>query len=322
MENKIKKYSYNIIRNCLKKYFTNNLGKVVEHEDKIVCYVKRTNVKKENYHYNISCHNIRKKDKELAEKYNLNKPICYIIEGLEFKKDKVYIFGYNNCEVIIKNCKFNFDVNISVTGKCTIENTFIRAFHYLSLGATELTIKDMDIQNLLKLSSQNLEIYLGADKKLEIINSTIGRTKERTNVYLIAGEEIKQIDSVVSGNTIEYQTNRLHVNKDSFAIAFEKLKLKVKEFENLNLTAPIVTYNGQTINKNSKVSTTLYKTDVQENKEKFTASYNKEETTKEKLELVQTLKNIKTKCDEKNTPKVIEYRDYLNNQTLKKVLKK
>ena len=29
-----------------------------------------------------------------------------------FKKDGVYIFGYNNCEVIIKNCTFDINLHL------------------------------------------------------------------------------------------------------------------------------------------------------------------------------------------------------------------
>ena len=40
---------YNVTRPWAMKYLTGNLGKVVEDNQKITCYIKRSKVKKENY---------------------------------------------------------------------------------------------------------------------------------------------------------------------------------------------------------------------------------------------------------------------------------
>lgn len=59
--NRFKKTLYGIARNYAKNYLTGNLGKVVEDDEKITCYVKRNKVKKKNYNYTIACFGIGKK---------------------------------------------------------------------------------------------------------------------------------------------------------------------------------------------------------------------------------------------------------------------
>ena len=39
----------NIVRNFYKGYLVGNLGKVVEEEDKLICYVDKNKIKEENY---------------------------------------------------------------------------------------------------------------------------------------------------------------------------------------------------------------------------------------------------------------------------------
>ena len=94
LKNTIIKNLSNFVRNLIIMDITGNLGKIIEDEDKITCYVKKSRCKKERYHYTIACTGISKKNKDLAKKYHINKPICYVLDGLEFKKNGIYIFLY------------------------------------------------------------------------------------------------------------------------------------------------------------------------------------------------------------------------------------
>ena len=81
--NIFKKVLYIVTRSYLKKYFTGHLGKVVEDDDKITCYVKKSKIKKGGYHYTISCFGIGDVQKKVAKVFNLNKPIFYVIDGID-----------------------------------------------------------------------------------------------------------------------------------------------------------------------------------------------------------------------------------------------
>jgi len=293
-------------RSCILIHLTNNLGKVVEEEDKIICYVKKSRCKKEGYNYTIPCHGITKKDKALAEKYNLNKPICYIIDGLEFKNHKVYIFGYDNCEVNVRKCTFGFDLIIRINGKCTLENTFIRAFYILSISAKDLLIKNMDIRNDL-YPSEKLHIGIDADEKLEINNSHIGRTKEKTKVSIISPKKLEIYNSKIAGDSIECQAEKIISGKKSSIEATKKLDLKTNEFYEINITSPIINYNGNPIETTKKDIILKRTTDPKKIKI---------------FELVELLKKIKNECEQTNQKLAEEYTENLNNQQISRVLKK
>ena len=35
-----------------------------------------------------------------------NKKIYYVVDGLNTYKHELYVFGYDDCEVILRNCNF------------------------------------------------------------------------------------------------------------------------------------------------------------------------------------------------------------------------
>lgn len=299
----------NFIRKLIIKDITGNLGKIVEDKDKITCYVKKNRCKKERYHYTIACRGISKKNKELAKKYHIDKPICYVLDGLVFKEDGVYIFGYNNCEVIIKNCTFDFNIDLhtSINGKCTIENTIINPYQRLSIYAKELIIKDMDIKNPLKYSSTNLDINLGADNKLEINNSFIGKVKEKTNVNLYCKNQIEIYNSKIAGEVVECKSQKLQSGKKSIIEGNKKVELKINDLSQTNIISPIIDYNGNIIdNKNKPI----------------TLKTTKDQLKIKRFELINLLKEIKSECEKTNKEKIDEYSTNLNKEEIIKVLKK
>lgn len=302
----IAKKLFNLNRKLIKIKITNNLGKIVETDDKIICYVKKYKCKKERFNYTIACHGIRKKDKDLVKKYNLNKPICYVIDGLKFEDDKVNIWGYNNCEVIIKNCHFGFGLNMHINGKCTLENTYIRDFSYLSLSATDLIVKNMDISNQLKYSDLNLRIILAADNKLEINNSSIGKTKEKTNVTLLAPKQIEIYNSKIAGDVVECESPKIIAGKKSSIEAKDKVDLQVKDFYEINIISPIINYNDKTIDNNKPI--TLKKVT--------------NELDLKQIELIELLKEIKKEIEINNQKDIEEYTTNLEKQPIIKRLKK
>ena len=306
-KNIICKKLHNIIRNRVAMYLTGHLGKVVEEDDKITCYVKKNKCKKEKYNYTIACFGITKKNQSLAEKYDLNKPIYYIIDGITFDKDQVNIFGYNNCEVIIKNCTFDMGLHIRINGKCTLQNTFIRELQTLSINANELLIKNMDIRNHLKLACFKLQIILRANEKIEINNSYIGKIEENTKISITAPKQIEIYNSKISGDIIEFESDKIISGKKSAIEATEKVNLKTNEFYQINITSPSIDYNGNTIDTENK-SVILKRT--------------KDVLKIKRFELINLLKKIKNQCEEINRQKVYEYCDNLSKEPISRVLKK
>ena len=178
MIKKIKLGIFNILRHYVKSYVTGNLGKVVEKDDYLVCYVKKGKIKNHKFHNYITCPGIKEKDKELAKVYNLYKKVYYIFEDLEFNNNDITIFGYGeNSEIIIKNCKFNYGLSIKTLGNCTVDNCFIASFCNLNLHAKNLILKNMNINNTLKYAGFDLQVGFSAEQNLSIENCNIGKIR-------------------------------------------------------------------------------------------------------------------------------------------------
>jgi len=304
--NKFKKALYDVTRIYAKRYLTGNLGKVVEEDEKITCYVKRSKIKKKDYHYTIACFGIGEEQEKVAKAFKLNKPICYVIDSIDLKKHKVNIFGYNNCEVIIKNCNFGLDLHIHVNGKCTLDNTNITTFSYLSIGANELVIKNMDSEQIRVVSSES-NIRFGANDKIDVIDSNVGNKKKNIKVSFTATNGLNIANSSITGKEVECESSVINVDESSSLTATDKVALKANDFNPININAPIIVLNGEEI-ANEK-ETVVFK--------KIT-----DPLLLKRLELVNLLKRVKNECESINSEKVSEYKEELDVQPISKVLKK
>lgn len=280
--NKFKKALYDVTRIYAKNYLTGNLGKVVEDDEKITCYVEKSKVKKKDHNYTIACFGIGEDEdrKKIAKAYKLDKPICYVIDGLELKKHKVYIFGYNDCEVIIKNCSFGLDLCVHVNGKCTLDNTDINTFSYLSISAND---------------------------KIDVIDSNVGNKKKNIKVSFAATNGLNITNSNINGKEVECESSVINVNESSSLTATDKVDLKTNDFNPININAPIIVLNGEKI-ANEK-ETVVFK--------KIT-----DPLLLKRLELVNLLKRVKNECESINSEKVSEYKEELDVKPISKVLKK
>lgn len=301
-----KKTLYPIARNLMKVYLTGNLGKVVEDDERLVCYVQKGKCQKNKYDYTISCRGIEGRNKELAKLYQLDKPIYYVLDGLEFENKKVYIFGYDECDVDIRNCKFHWDLSVHVNGHCTFNSTSIHSFGSLSMCAHELQLENMTIQNHLASIGQNLQVILEANQKIYISHSNIGLEGEKTKV-LLSGGELHVFDSKIAGDEIECKTNQIVSDLNSLFIASNQISMTSNSFEEVVVSSLNVIYNGKCFS--SRKEPILLKEVLDPLRVK-------------RLEFIQCLKKIRDACEKENANKIDEYRSVLDNQDVAKVLRK
>ena len=305
--NKFKKGIYNLAREQVKKQLTRNLGKVIEEDDRLICYVNKHKCEKNIFTNTFACSGITDNDRRLAEVYNLVKPIYYVFDGLVFDKNQVYIYGYDNANIIIRNCQFFYGLYVTVHGKCFLsENSYIRAFRRLSIYADDITIKDMNIINELKYTS-NLNVEIAADDNLNIINSYIGKMNEKSNIDISAGKKIIIDNSQIEGDNIKCESPKIETHHDSSLIATKRVNLNVKDFEPIKITSPVVALNNNEINSNNKPIKLKQLTNPLSIK---------------RLELINLLKQVKVKCDKVNSNEINEYKSYINNRPISKTLKK
>lgn len=309
MLNSIRKLLLNLYKKHLMRIMTNKLGKVTEDDDKIICYVEKNKCKRDKYHYTIPCYGnaVTYNYSDLSKKLNLDKPIYYVINNISFDKN-VSIFGYNNCEVTIKNCNFEYGLYVNINGQCTIENPSVKAFlSNLSISADNLIVKNMNIKNELILTEYNLNISLYADNKLSIIDSNIGRKNERINISIIARNNINLINSKIESNKIQCKTKSIQTDENSALITRDKLNLNVDNFNYLIVTSPLIIYNGNTF-KNNGQKKVINQKDIL--------------LIIKKLEFLEVLKNLRDKCEKVNNDRINEIKNKLDSQPVIKVLKK
>lgn len=275
----------NIVRNFLKGYLVGNLGKVVEEEDKLICYVDKNKIKEEKYNYTIYCYGINDKDKELAKIYNLDKPVHYVIEGITLKDKKVYIYNFHNddCNITIKNCDFDWGCSIAANCDCTIDSTHIREFHLLMIDTKNLTIKNMDLTNELAIAGADLSIRLGATENINLINANIGKEKERTKVSMIAYKNIELTNSTVNGKEVECESKDIITNDNSSLNGTDKVKIKSDNIDRINISSNTIVYNDKVIEQEEKKEVIIEKKD--------------DDLTNKRLELISLLRNLKDVCE-------------------------
>lgn len=296
-----KKSLYKILRHYLKHRITGNLGKVIELDNKLICIVDKRKINKHEFNTSIPCFGQNKKNEELVNVYNLNKPICYIFDGIKFEKNRVMIFGYNNCEVIIRNCEFDCGIWISVNGKCTLDNCCVNYWDVASFNANELIVSNTIMKNRFEYCSSNLAIEFGGNQKVSIINSNIGDYKEKTNVSIESVEEINVKNSKLIGQVVECKAKEVNADNGSILEGKEKVVLVRGDNSNLHVSGPLLFENGLELSNNNT---------------------SKSELNTERERLIKMLKVIRTKSIIANKDLLLEYQETLKNTPICKILKR
>ena len=308
--NRIKKTLYDLARNDAKKYLTNNLGKVVEEDDRLICYVENSKVKKTGYRYNITYLGIGKEKyrKEMAKKFQLDKSICYVIDGLELKRNNVYIFGYDDCDVIIKNCNFelNYFIHIHVNGKCTLDNTNIKSFSNLTISANELIIKNIR-DNQIEILDSKSNIGFGANVRIDVIDSNIGSKKKNNKISFIAINRLIITNSNISGKEVECEANVVNVDENSLLTAANKVSLNTNDFDPITINAPIIALNGE---------------EMVNEKEKIVLKKITNSIDFKRVELINLLRKVKEECELLNFENASQYKEGLDTYPISRILKK
>ena len=136
----------NILKNYKRKLalrsITGNMGRVVENEDEIICYVKQKKVGKDCIFLN-GCRSFD--NGNTARKYGIDKPIHYIFDGLKCSSD---IYGYDGIKLDFRNCYFKYCSYISLVGDCEFENCTFASSLFYDIYADDITIKSSSISVL------------------------------------------------------------------------------------------------------------------------------------------------------------------------------
>lgn len=304
---KAKEFLLKNIRNYVKLGITNNLGKVEEFDDKLVCYVDDRYKEKDCFKasdstkYFFHC-GVLEKNINLAKKYNLNKKIIYIIKDKCFDYE-VNVYGYDNCEIIFDNCKFNYGLCTQLNDKCIIKNSEINQFGYTSLNANEIIIDNCKILNN-NYFANNLTIIA---ERTQINNSLIGVLSKQLILTIKSLDDLILNNSSILGDKIELHSKRILSNKLSNINAIDYVRINSNDYQNLNVKGKKININSATISNYDGI--------ICLNKEKNTLSL-------KRIELINLLQKIKEKSESKIAEEVHNYEFKLKNTKIDKILTK
>ena len=296
---------YNFIRNQLKKTIMGNMGKVYEEEDLLTCIVNKKNkFNEEELGYRKFFNYRSDVVKDLSIIYNLEKQKKYIIQNIDFDK-KVYITCHNNCDIIIKNCKFDKGLIVeNIKGNCNIENCYIKNDNAFFYEANELILNRVtvycDCYDTVRIIGNN---------KLSIIDSVINSNEKDAELYLCSYDEINiEGKSSIFGGRVTCKSDFLFMDDLSKIEAEKIIKFNVMEFDKINAISPYIKFNNNDVRElNQHDFVTLKKLE--------------EPLSIKRLQLIDTLKLIKEKCEKINEKKLEKVNKYLDNRPITKILK-
>lgn len=288
MNDKLERKMYNSLRKISIKYITGNLGKIVESDDRITCYIN---------HYNESSKVIRfynsnsEKNKKLTKSYNINKPIYYVIDGINFENyASITMAGYDNVNVIIRNCKFKYFPFIYIRGTCRIESCDFDCYPSLDIIADDLSIINS------KINSYG-NTRFGSEHNLCISNSSIFcNSKNNMNMSSINGS-IYLDTAIIDAGRLYIESPSI-LSNDSLISAISEIKIKNDTFNILNVDSPSIIYNGNKIGTGN----TIIKSDDMP-------------LIKNRMKLINVLKKINYKCENAINEEINE----LRNNPIKKL---
>ncbi|MCM1370545.1 MAG: hypothetical protein NC181_01460 [Clostridium sp.] len=315
LKEKIEWHSYNETRKNYIYESISDYGKIVEENDKIICYVTQDKAS-----HRLHCLGMQNSAYEL-KKYNLDKPIYYIFNGIRFKNLTTLETHSHNIHVIFKNCTFVNGLKIVYADDVTLEdNKYISSnnntytsfysfiYPFIDCAADKLTIKnDSFIDNCYLKHCKEIKFGINIKaQKLCIINSNM-RAENKGQICINASN----LD--VSNSTIEGP--EIYIDSDN--ISFEKILLKSEKgviIENKNYdfdlnfeaSSPYIIYNGIEMIKNGLLIV---------NKEQL-------DLYKKRQKLLSVLKNIRNECNNIYDDEAKKIQDDFYQQQVIKAIKK
>ena len=262
---------YNLKRKMLKRKLIGNLGKELETDTKIYSFVKKRKINSLRKDEPILC--VGMPNLSITEKYDLNKRVIYIFNEIDFKDKVVGIFGFNDGDIVIKDCNINNTFYVNVNGSCLIENCKINSIDGIEILADDLSIKKTDIFN--KNKDNKFEVNITSRNKVDILDSNIGKLNDNTSVKLTSLEKVNMINSTISGDNIIYESNTTEIDLKSLLAANNKIDLKTDDCTKEISNSKIKMFRSKDLNNMIETK----------------------EINNKRIDLINVLRNLKNECE-------------------------
>lgn len=280
------------------------IGNIVVYGDKIVCYVEQKKLDKlcdEVYSYRVSLSGVDKND-QLCDFYDLDKPVYYIFDNIDFDK-RLFISSFN-CFVVFKNCTFDSDVKINFNENIRFDGCRFSGKH----PSFDKDVCHISGENNMNITFINQAIVDNDDAGVDI-DITAKQVDFDFSCIDISNPGVVSIkcDKLNVDNSI-FLVNELYIDAESISNNGTYIKCDTgamidnKDYD----------FDGKI---NSLVS--VY------NMDRDKSYYDDPELINESRErFLNQLRNIRDYCDLINKEKLKEFKDELDNNAVKKALRR
>ncbi len=291
MRRELKKYVYEKVREGIKKELTGHMGKCVETDEILYCYVSKHKIINTIMLSGIDENNI-----DLAQRYNLNKPIVYIIDDMNFQTSITIL--EKNCDIRINNCNFYYGMHLSIfNGDGILQYITFNFGPINSIAAENLIIDGSALSG-----HANYHIGIEVENKLEINDSYINTNKG--DIYL-SSKDLYLKSASIQGAMVDISARNILAPKSviegkELVRIYDNRKMMPTKVE-----APVIDYQGEKIYSNEVILKTL-------------------NTPLEikRLELINALKKVLAKCEDNKVAAMTRCEDSLNAKSIARTLKK
>lgn len=327
----MKKKIYKQLRKLVAKKATGNLGKVEIYDNEIICYVDGKKLKKKEkymHRYNLIFKCIPLKE-EIYKTFNLEKPVHYIIEDVDFDREIRIMASVINCHVTFENCSFTGAVEIDFADHITFINNTYNAQNHINFwsickeGEFYISTKTNKTE-VNKIEFINDSIDVDYTDTIPMIRATDKSSKKKEpknpiiEIWLYAKEIIMTKTDIVDAKSIEVGTDKLVLNKvniSSKEIEVDTTNLESHYF-NSEIRSDIISVNTDsyfgTLDTKYK---TLFVNGIEINKNESNINAENLKLQKQRLELLSALKKVKKYAEE-------QISEQLKKEPLTRVLKR
>lgn len=298
-----------IFRNMLLNELTGNLGKVEVTDEEIICYVDKKKIgrkyDKKNCVYRVDFSSTKILTTELLNKYGINKPVRYIVDGIRFG-NKLFFSADEDTSVLFRGCKFHKQIRIEKANKVFFENNKyydrypVYAYKNKFLSGRAKFIQ-FTFDNFVN-SGKDYPTQFGMDiivNNLNVISSNID-IKESNQDSCIMADKIAIINSQMSCPSIYLLCDDIDIISSKI-VATDGIMIDEKNCDKNSsniidsIESPSITYNGV---EQQRISD-----------EEIAKKYHR-------MELIKELRRIRNNCIIENEKKLEEERKNLNQKTI------
>lgn len=249
---------------------------------------------------------------ETLNTYKINKPIHYIIEGMNFN-NALIIIAPSDSNITFRNCIFKEEITIISNADIIFENNkYYNLYPYytrksrcfFNVEAKNITfINDNFINSELNHHPAKFGIDI-ATNNLKIINSNFNTFKDDGEIFIRSKQLYIKDSDINCHKSIYIDSDEINTDNSLIESKTGIIVENKNNNENLIFTSPTTIYNGVDLTNCDLI------TNGNEEKEKC------------RISLVEKLRELRNNCININLTKLQEVENTLNNRSVVKTMKK